>query len=286
MTNPDGQAKLCREIAPYGKGLVFLAMMILLGSCDFFSTSLASNQVRDPNSIIPPVTVDNIDDLTQAAEGRPDFAGVLLEKIVRVLDETDPGAIEKIAKFQVGGLKAASDASALSQALFDKADVFLSDSSSVEDIFEALQGIAQDVNTSVSGSLQAIAKKSPNTLQASEPEYLMIGAILLIMAEYKEDQTEKIDAIVDEISGIVRDISGIIKDISDGIDASSIGKKIDAIIEKHYPNLVAAIILAGAVKSDVNDSIMELILTNLGLDLSILGLDLNNLGLLGLEEWL
>jgi hypothetical protein len=250
MTNPGDRVKLCRQIAPYGKGLVFLAMMILLGSCEFFSTSLAPNQVRDPNDIIPSVTVDNIDDLTQAAEGRPDFAGVLLEEIVGVLEETDLGATEKIAKFQAGGLKAACDASAISLALLDKADVFLSESSSAEDIFEALQGMAQDVNTSVSDSLQVIAAaERSDTLQASEPEYLMIGAILLIMAEYKENPARGISDIVVIIGQI----------------------QILHSEEEEYPNLVAAIRLAEAAEFKVDRY-------------SIIGSILNDLDLV--EEWL
>jgi hypothetical protein len=87
-------------------------------SCtDFFSTSLASWAARDPNSLIPPVTTGNVNDLVTGAENNPDLSLAVLKKIGDAVHGADA---DTASSLQAAALKAASNASGLGPALMNK----------------------------------------------------------------------------------------------------------------------------------------------------------------------
>jgi len=96
-----------------------IILALLLGSCtEFFSTSLASWAARDPSRLIPPVTIDNVNELIQMAENDPDLSLELLKKIGEAAGKKSG---EEKAGLQAAAVEAAVNAVGLGQTLINTA---------------------------------------------------------------------------------------------------------------------------------------------------------------------
>ena len=99
---------------------MLLAVLTAFSSCsDFFSNSWAKWAARDPNKLIPRVSLDNIDDLLKMAENDPDLSLAILKKLKNAADGASSD--EDKAKLQSAALEAAINAVGLGQAVISTA---------------------------------------------------------------------------------------------------------------------------------------------------------------------
>jgi hypothetical protein len=169
---------------------VISAAAALIFSCtDFFATSLAPWAARDPNSLIPPITAGNINDLIAGAENNPDLSLAILKKIGGALDGAGSG---EVSSLQAAALKAAANASGLGPALMNKMG-------QISDVVENVD-MAQDViidtlndmsNLEAAGAALAGVLPSPGTpafdafVEKSSPDDLATASALLLASEAK-----------------------------------------------------------------------------------------------------
>jgi hypothetical protein len=90
--------------------LLTLVFAVFAACTDFFTTSLASWAQRDPSSLIPPVTKDNIAELIELTENDPAQSLALLKKIAGTNPRNNP-------VFQTAALQTAANASGLGAAI-------------------------------------------------------------------------------------------------------------------------------------------------------------------------
>jgi hypothetical protein len=100
-----------RYVLPFSAALW---AFFFLSCTEFFSTSLAPWAARDPASLIPPVTADNVDDLIAQAENNPDMSLALLKKI---RDARNSASGAELGKLQAAALEAAVNATGLGNSL-------------------------------------------------------------------------------------------------------------------------------------------------------------------------
>jgi hypothetical protein len=91
-----------------------LLLWVLPGCSNIFSTSLAPWAARDPSTLIPDVTADNVWDLIDLAEGDPDLSLELLREIGSAVSGASGN---DRAELQAAGLAAAINASELGEEL-------------------------------------------------------------------------------------------------------------------------------------------------------------------------
>jgi hypothetical protein len=181
-----------------------IPVVFILSSCtDVFSTSWGSALKRDPDKLIPQVTSSNVKELLEASLGDPGFATTLLGKINDSVKTTQG---EEKAALQDAGLKAAANASGLTNSILNNAEALLkSGGGNIEDIKNTVDGILRDMNgealQQIAGNLQTILKDK-NTYQAKNKapdEDLAVAAIVLLLADAKK--AENLDAYLDAFAG-------------------------------------------------------------------------------------
>jgi hypothetical protein len=164
--------------------------VIFFVSCtEIFSTSLAPWAVRDPSSLIPPVTAANVNDLIIQTENNPDLSLSLLKKI-RDAGRTASGA--ELGKLQAAALEAAVNATGLGNSLLTTAGEISSVTGDAEKakglVVEAINGMSNLAETGA--LLNEILPKpggSPAEFQAftdnTNSENLVMSAAVLLAAE-------------------------------------------------------------------------------------------------------
>jgi hypothetical protein len=101
------------------RSVISFAIICLFFSCtDFFSTSLAPWAARNPDSLVPPVTTGNVDELVAGAENNPDLSLAILKKIKEALEGANP---DDASSLQSAALEAAANASGFGPTLLNKA---------------------------------------------------------------------------------------------------------------------------------------------------------------------
>lgn len=181
---------------------IFFMMWPLLFSCtDFFSTSLAPWAARDPNSLIPPVTTGNVDELIAGAENNPDMSLAILKKINDALKGADA---DEASSLQAAALEAAANASGLGPAILNQAD----DISQIMEDKDNAKGLVIDAlndmpNLKETGETLTSILPEPGTpefaafVEKADADDLATAAAILLAAEAKnqgEDYINTFDA--------------------------------------------------------------------------------------------
>jgi len=94
------------------------AALVIASCTDFFSTSLFPWAARDPNSLIPTLTAQNIDDLLKLAENDPNLSLALLKKIQSAKNGMSVADQQKLMN---ASLQAAVNAAGLGQSVLGAA---------------------------------------------------------------------------------------------------------------------------------------------------------------------
>ncbi|MFQ3547477.1 MAG: hypothetical protein SNJ56_03995 [Termitinemataceae bacterium] len=167
--------------------LVCTVLLLPLSCREFFTTSLAPWAARDPASLIPPVSVSNIDDLVVLTANNPDQALALLGNINNALNGASPADVPVL---QAAAVEVAANASGISQAVLAQMDDLMAamggSGNVVSVISEAIGGLS---NLSGSATLLEQILPDPNTdafnafVAQSSPEALAMAAIVLLAAE-------------------------------------------------------------------------------------------------------
>ena len=173
-----------------------LAAAALTTCSDFFSTSLASGLARDQDDIIPDVTVDNINELVDQAEGNSDLAVAVLGGIEDAMDEATP---DEAAVLRAAAVELASTASGVGVAVLNDAGTILDTLESgnlddpivkndlISDIADSLEGLSNLEETS--SSLVAILPSPDDTVAFdafvanATADDLAMAAIVLLSAQ-------------------------------------------------------------------------------------------------------
>jgi hypothetical protein len=200
----------CEEFCMIGKvffkkhalalGLI-LGMGCLFFSCrEFFSTSLAPWAARDPDKLVPGVTVGNVNELLAAMENNPDMSMALLKKIKEAADRSSGS--DK-AKLQNSALKAAVNAAGLGSAVLNKVGEIAS-VGNPDDAKKLLVNAINDMKNLVdAGSILTSTLPKPGDAEfaaftdAADPDDLAINAALLLAGEAKKHGN--IDNYIDNI---------------------------------------------------------------------------------------
>jgi hypothetical protein len=171
-------------------GLLAGVMALFISCTEFFSTSLAPWAARDPDKLIPKVTVSNVGGLIEQAENDPDLSLALLKKISDAAKNASGG--DK-AELQNAALEAATNASGLGQAVLGRAGEIAS-LETPEDAQKLLTNAINDMT-----NLEAAASVLTGTLpdpsdapafqsfvDAASPDDLATAAALLLAGEAKK----------------------------------------------------------------------------------------------------
>jgi hypothetical protein len=168
-----------------------LTAAFLLCSCtQFFSSSLAPWAARKPADLVPPVTVDNVDELIEIAENDPDLSLEVLKGIGKALEDAD--ADEK-SSLQAAALQAASNASGMGAAIMHQAGNI---SEAMEDK-DNVKGLVADVlgemdNLGETSDVLSDILPEPGTpefnafVEKADADDLAMAAAILLAAEAKE----------------------------------------------------------------------------------------------------
>jgi hypothetical protein len=172
--------------------MTIFAVFGLFFSCtDFFSTSLAPWAARDPSSLIPPVTMENVNDLIASSENNPDMSFEILVKIQEALENADPGAASSL---QAAALEAAANASGFGQTLLNKA----SDISQLMEDKDNAKGLVIDAindmpNLKETGELLTAILPDPSTpefadfIAKADADDLATAAAVLLASTAKDN---------------------------------------------------------------------------------------------------
>jgi hypothetical protein len=170
-------------------GIFFIVLPLFFSCTDFFSTSLASWAARNPESLIPKVTTDNVDELIASSENNPDMSLAVLKKIQDALKGAGSGATSDL---QAAALGAAANASGFGSTILNKAG----DISKVMEDKDNAKGLVVDAISDMpnlvetSETLTAILPK-PGTgefdafVEKADADDLATAAAVLLAAEAK-----------------------------------------------------------------------------------------------------
>jgi hypothetical protein len=166
--------------------LVFLAAALAVSCSDFFTHSLGEWAQRDPDSLIPPVTTGNVNDLIALAENDPRLSLALLKKIASSGDASDPS-------MRAAALQAAANASGLGAAILQNAGDIndLDEDEAREVVAKVVNGLAnlETVSALLTGMLPDKTTDPAgwdNFVAASDPGDLAMTAAILLAAEAKK----------------------------------------------------------------------------------------------------
>jgi hypothetical protein len=182
-----------------------LAVSVLTGCTDFFSTSLASWTRRDADSLIPPVTTGNIDDLLKQTEKDSDASLALLKKI---RDAGKNASGDEAAALQLAALKAASNATKPVESLMKNGgDLQNIDPANAEELIT--NAINDMPNLSSTGDLLTEIIPDPDTnpdefqafVDAADPLDLATAAVMILMASDAVDSGDPVDYITNYTPG-------------------------------------------------------------------------------------
>lgn len=179
------------------KGLMLSGFIVLnLGSCEqLFTTSLAPWAARDPASLIPTVTADNVTDLIDQSANNPEQSMALLDAIADAM--TDASASEA-AVLRAAALEAGSNSSGVATAIFSNAGTLLDTLETMESSEEIIPLISDAIAdlSNLAGTatdLVSILPDPSNTtafdafVAQATPEDLAMAAIVLLAAEAQAD---------------------------------------------------------------------------------------------------
>ncbi|MDR3138898.1 MAG: hypothetical protein LBT95_04405 [Treponema sp.] len=177
------------------------ALVFSLASCsDFFSTPLFPGAARDPSRLIPPVTVNNVDDLILKSENNPALALAVLQKIQAALKGLSE---DEARRLQVAALKAAANAVAIGPSLFNSLGgmpTSLKQGQMRDLLADALKGIPNLPETGAAlvavipdpegdkGNFDAFTK-------SAKTDDLVFASLTLVAAEVKENGSNLKDYI-------------------------------------------------------------------------------------------
>jgi hypothetical protein len=169
-----------------GPLLVALICLSCLNACtDFFSTTLAPWAVREPSTLIPPVTAGNVQELIVQAENNPDLSLAILKKIQ---DSVNNASAEDRRTLEAAALEAAGNATGLASSLLNQAGKLssvLDDADQARDLIaNAINGMShlsetRDILTAVLPSDSNSADFKAFTGNAGAESLVMAAAILL-----------------------------------------------------------------------------------------------------------
>ncbi|MHC6204110.1 hypothetical protein ACYULU_13075 [Breznakiellaceae bacterium SP9] len=173
-----------------------IGAVYLCASCtDFFSHSLAPWAARDPSSLIPSVTVSNVDELIRKAENNPDLSLAVLKKIQSAADSASDG---ERSVLQAAALQAAVNAASLGPQLMKNAgniseltnDSAKAQGAAIELLTKSLGAMG---NLSEAGALLEAILPDPNDttafdafVAAASADDLAMGAAVLLGAAAKK----------------------------------------------------------------------------------------------------
>ncbi|MDR1239023.1 MAG: hypothetical protein LBK27_02830 [Treponema sp.] len=171
-----------------------LGMVFFAASCTgFFSTSLAPWAARNPVSLIPPVTVDNVAELISYSEGDPDMSYAVLQNIK---DAMEGAGADEASILQAAALQAAANASNLGPVLIGQ----IANIAEITEILDDPEGVANLVtqtlneltNLEDTSAILAGVLPDPGDATAFEafvnqakPDDLAVAAAVLLAAEAK-----------------------------------------------------------------------------------------------------
>lgn len=178
------------------KGLMLSGFLVLsLGSCEqLFTTSLAPWAARDPASLIPTVTADNVTDLIDQSANNPDQSMALLDAIA---DAMADASASEAAVLQAAALEAGSNSSGVATAIISNAGNSLDtlDTLESDEIISLISDAIADLSnlTGTATDLVSILPDPSDTaafdafVAQATPEDLAMAAIVLLAAEAQAD---------------------------------------------------------------------------------------------------
>ncbi|GHU21526.1 hypothetical protein FACS1894164_02090 [Spirochaetia bacterium] len=219
------------------KILYEMAVVLLLVSCDMFTTSIAESAGRDPSSTIPAVfDVPAARALVAAAKADPKLSLAALEKIVSVMPSADPADRDQ---YRVLAIQAANEASGVSTALLANSGSLLY-GGDINDraVSQLMYNVAND-----SGYLDQVvpyfaklidAPDYPtlaNLLNAGQAknEDLFLATIALILADVK-DPASGTHYIYDTSRSTIdlKEVANVLRDKFKAPEADEVAKKLKA----------------------------------------------------------
>ena len=186
--------------------LTALVSFLLCSCTDFFSTSLASWAARDPESLIPDVTSDNVDELIQKTRNDPALSLVVLKRI-KSASKNAKG--KDLLALQQASVQAASNATGIASALISQAGNI----SSINDKDSAISLIESSLSSiknlvSVADNLNDIMPDPvpgdpawDNFINNTSADDLAIVAVLLLAGEAKKDPDGVEDYLENKFKG-------------------------------------------------------------------------------------
>ncbi|MDR1389583.1 MAG: hypothetical protein LBJ31_06360 [Treponema sp.] len=165
------------------RGLGLLLLFLFVSCSDFFTHSLGEWASRDPDSLIPPVTTANVNELVRLTENDPDLSLALLKKIAASSSAGN-------SAMQAAALTAASNAAALGMAVVGSAgDLDEIDADKARDVVSSVIGDLDNLETTAL-LLMAIlpASSAPewgDFIAAAQPGDLAMAAIIILSVEAK-----------------------------------------------------------------------------------------------------
>jgi len=173
-----------------GKLALFFVVLLILNSCtQFFSTSLAPWAARDPDTLIPAVTADNVSELIELAEDNPDLSLAILKKIKKAADGANE---EDEAALLAAALQAAANATALGPAVLGNAgsiiDALNNSDNAAEAVTKALDSMKNlaEVSDILDDILVPGTSAFSAFLDAASADDLAIAAAIIIASEAKD----------------------------------------------------------------------------------------------------
>jgi len=180
--------------------LLFLPLALLFFSCtDFFSTSLAPWAARNPDKLVPPVTVSNVDELISMAENNPDLSLSVLKKINEALGKDMPKK-DKL-KLQTASVGAAVNAAGLGQAVLgslDDLETVLTEEDAKDLFFKALDKMdnVEDAASVLFNTLPKSGEAFDDFTKEASVDELALAAMVLICGEAKKNGDD-LDGYID-----------------------------------------------------------------------------------------
>jgi len=176
-------------------GFLPFLLLFVCGSCtQFFSTSLAPWASRDPDKLVRPVTVDNVNDLIDEAASSPDLSLAVLKKINEAFAGANAG---DTAVLQASALQAAANAVGLGSAILSQAGNITSALQSQDKAIELVIGTVNGLkNLQETGSTLTAILPEPGTQafddfvdKASAEDIAITAALILLAAESQRSRS-------------------------------------------------------------------------------------------------
>jgi hypothetical protein len=183
-------------IAGYWRFVIpILGALCLLVSCtEFFSTSLAPWAARDPNKLIPPVTLGNVGDLIEMAENNADMSLAVLKGIDTAVKKASG---DNKTALQAAALEAAVNAAGLGSAVLNNADKLttVDEDNAVDLVVNAINGMknleaACDTLMSILPDPVLEPEAFDAFAEKAGPEELAMAAAMLLAGAAKEEAKE------------------------------------------------------------------------------------------------